>query len=147
VKSAHVPPDLSNRVLKPLQDALKRVDHLQGVADIMQEQAEAQALEEDAYTIINDFIEQQQAQHKPKPQEDYPTPKGDEIPDHDKRKVAEKPLSPPAKKMVTVDTSSIARKINGAGIIETDADIDNYINALKQELTTLINANNKIRIR
>jgi hypothetical protein len=147
VRSAQVPPDLSNRVLKPLQDALKRVDHLQGVADILQEQAEAQALEEDAYTIINDFIEQQRAQHKPKPQEDYPTPKGDEVHDHDKRKVAEKPLSPPPKKMVTVDTSSIARKINGAGIIETDADIDNYISALKQELTTLINANNKIRIR
>lgn len=145
VKSAHVPPDLSNRVLKPLQDALKRVDHLQGIADIMQEQAEAQALEEEAYTIINDFIEQQRVQQKPK--EDYPTPKGDEVPKSNEGKVAEKPVTPLPKKMVTVDTSSIARKINGAGIIETNTDIDNYITALKQELTTLINANNKIRIR
>jgi hypothetical protein len=149
VKSAHVSPDLSNRVLKPLQDALKRVDHLQGIADIMQEQVEAQALEEEAYNLVNEFIEQQEAQQKArqKEKEDYPKLTDEKTQSIDDRKVAEKPVTPPPKKMVTVDTSSIARSVNDAGIIETIQDIDDYVAALKEELTTLIQTNNKVRIK
>jgi hypothetical protein len=144
IQESHSPDELSNRVLMPLQNAIKRLDKLQAIADILQEQAEAQALEEDAYIAINAFIEQQEAERKQNEHE-YPNTEGNNN-DDNQRKVAEKPVSPP-KKMVTVDTASLVTKVNESGVIETEKDVDAYLEALRQELTALVNGNNKIRIR
>ncbi|BFT29918.1 BREX system P-loop protein BrxC [Alteromonas sp. D210916BOD_24] len=147
IKQAHAPSELSNRVLMPLQNAIKRLDKLQAIADILQEQAEAQVLEEEAYHAINVFIEQQEAERK-RQQKVYPTLEGEGLDDGKKApQVAEKPVSPPPKKMVTVDTASIVRKVNDSGVLETEQDIDAYLAALKAELTTLVNSNNKVRIK
>lgn len=142
LKHAQAPDDLSNRVLMPLQNAIKRLDNLQGIADILQEQAEAKSLEDDAYGAINAFIEDQESKRK-QPKVVYPAPEGG---DKEFPKVTQPPISLP-KKMVTVDTASIVRKVNNSGIIETVQDIDVYLAALKAELTTLVNSNNKVRIK
>lgn len=147
IKQAHAPSELSNRVLMPLQNAIKRLDKLQAIADILQEQAEAQVLEEEAYHAINVFIEQQEAKRR-KQQNVYPTPEGEGLGDGKKApQVAEILVSPPPKKMVTVDTASIVRKVNDSGVIETEQDINAYLAALKTELTALVNSNNKVRIK
>ena len=59
------------------------------------------------------------------------------------KKVAE----PTPKKIVSVDTSSVMREVNSAGIIETEDDINNYLAALKGKLTALVSSNNKVRIK
>ena len=147
IKQAQAPDELSNRVLMPLQNAIKRLDNLQAIADILQEQSEAQALEEDAYIAINEFIEQQEAERQKQPNP-YPSPDGDGLDDgKNAPKVADKPVTPPPKKMVTVDTASIVHKVNLSGVLETEEDIDAYLVALKTELTTLVSNNNKVRIK
>ena len=147
IKQAQAPDELSNRVLMPLQNAIKRLDNLQAIADILQEQSEAQALEEDAYIAINGFIEQQEAERQKQPNP-YPSPNGDGLDDgKNAPKVADKPISPPPKKMVTVDTASIVHKVNLSGVLETQQDIDAYLAALKTELTSLVSNNNKVRIK
>lgn len=147
IKQAQAPDELSNQVLMPLQSAIKRLDNLQAIADILQEQSEAQALEEDAYIIINEFIEQQEAARQ-KQQKPYPSPKPEELGDgKNAPQVVEKPIKPLPKKMVTVDTASIVRKVSQLGVLETEQDVDAYLEALKTELTSLVNSNNKVRIK
>lgn len=147
IKQAQAPDELSNRVLMPLQNAIKRLEKLQAIADIMQEQSESQALEEDAYIAINAFIEQQEVERQ-KQQKLYPSADGDGLGDGENApQVAEKPITPLPKKMVTLDTASIVRKISQSGVLETEQDIDAYLAALKTELTSLVSNNNKVRIK
>jgi len=157
IKDAAIPSDISNKALYPLQSSLKRLSDLQGIAEIHQEITEAASLEEDAYELINQYIEleekrrAQAEKEKPisptdtKPSSgtntggvDYPAIEPTQPP-----KVA----TPTAKKIVSVDTSSVMRDVNQSGVIETEQDIDTYLNALRDKLSTLVAANNKVRIK
>jgi len=159
IKDAAIPSEISNKALYPLQSALKRLSDLQGIAEIHQEITEAASLEEDAYDRINQYIEleekrrAQAEKEKPispadtKPSSgtdtggvDYPPIEPSQPP-----KVAS-PI-PAAKKIVSVDTSSVMRDVNQTGVIETEQDIDTYLNALRDKLSTLVSANNKVRIK
>ena len=151
--------EISNRALYPLQNAKKRVDTLLGIAEIHQEITEAAALEEDAYELINKFIEQQQAlaEQKAKEEAEKATKAGASGSGEDKgsegngyestKTEPQKAAEPAPKKILSIDTSSIMREVNSAGVIETEQDIDNYLSALKAKLTTLVNSNNKVRIK
>ncbi|MGJ8674596.1 MAG: BREX system P-loop protein BrxC [Pseudoalteromonas sp.] len=154
VKDANVPSELSNKVLRPLQLALKRLDELAGVAEILQEQADSINLEEDAYDLINKHIEEQQALLEKRAQEEAAKaknqpeqPKGSKGDYTPTPSVPEGVAEPTPKKIVSIDTASVMREVNSAGIIETEQDIDNYLTALKGKLTALVNGNNKVRIR
>ena len=148
--------DISNKALYPLQNAKKRVEKLQGIAEIHQEITEAAALEEDAYELINKFIEQQQALAEQQAREAAekaanPISGADKnSKDNDYEMTVSKPkhaaeIAP--KKIVSIDTSSIVREVNSTGVIETEQDIEDYLSALKTKLTALVNSNNKIRIK
>lgn len=143
IKEANAPDDLSNRVLMPLQDSLKRLVKLQGIAEISQEQSDAQFLEEEAIIAINAFIGEQQRLQE---EQLKPYPKANDV-DKPVPQVEDKPVKPVPKKMITVDASSILQKVSSVGIIESEQDVDDYLNALKSELVSLIKSNNKIRIR
>jgi hypothetical protein len=153
IQDSGVPGELSNRALLPLQNAKKRVLTLQGIAEIHQEITEAATLEEEAYDLINKYIEEQQAlliqQAKEKArQKEQEKEKPDYVPAAPPRpEVAEPVPKAPPKKIVSIDTSSVMREVNSMGMIETEEDIDNYLAALKGKLTTLINSNNKVRIK
>ena len=75
-----------------------------------------------------------------------PYPKANDV-DKPVPQVEDKPVKPVPKKMITVDASSILQKVSSVGIIESEQDVDDYLNALKSELVSLIKSNNKIRIR
>jgi hypothetical protein len=142
-------------VLRPLQLALKRLDELAGVAEILQEQADSINLEEDAYDLINKHIEEQQALIEKKAQEEAAKAKNQPEQSKDGSKsdytptpsVPEGVTEPTPKKIVSIDTASVMRDVNSAGIIETEQDIYNYLAALKGKLTALVNSNNKVRIK
>ena len=153
IKVAHVPSALSNKVLRPLQLSLKRVNDLTGIAEISQEQADTIAFEEEAHELINKFIEEQQVLLEQKAQEEAEKNKKAGKVDADNgvyQPTKIKPLKiaePAPKKIVTVDTLSVMREVNSAGVIETEQDINTYLSALKTKLTDLVNSNNKIRIK
>ena len=64
------------------------------------------------------------------------------------QQVAEPAVNTPIpKKIVSIDTASIILDVNATGVIETEQDIDVYLAALKEKLTSLVNSNNKVRIR
>ena len=148
--------DISNKALYPLQNAKKRVEKLQGIAEIHQEITEAAALEEDAYELINKFIEQQQALAEQQAREEAEKAANSisgadkNLKDNDYERTVSKPkhaaeIAP--KKIVSIDTSSIMREVNRAGVIETEQDIEDYLSALKTKLSALVNSNNKVRIK
>ncbi|CCQ10850.1 ATPase-like protein [Pseudoalteromonas luteoviolacea B = ATCC 29581] len=164
ITAAHVPSELSNRALRPLQLALQRLDGLSGIAEILQEQADSINLEEDAYDLINKHIEDQQALAAKQPKEAASNSTSDssaasgsttntgsggyESPSTEPQQVAEPAVNTPIpKKIVSIDTASIIRDVNATGVIETEQDIDTYLAALKEKLTSLVNSNNKVRIR
>lgn len=158
IKAAHVPSELSNKALRPLQLSLKRIDDLSGIAEIAQEQADTIAFEEEAHELINTFIEEQQALAEKKAKEEAEKAKkagesGTSGVDYEPTQTEPKKVAEPAakkpipKKIVTVDTSSLMREVKSAGVIETEQDIDDYLSALKAKLTKLVNSNNKVRIK
>jgi hypothetical protein len=137
-----VPSDLSNRVLRPLQLCKQRLDSLIGIADINQEVAEAEALETDAFSKINDFIEQSQKQPVT-PSPDTPATKGGTNPPS-----APPPVAPPtAKKVVSTTASELTRRSGQSGVIETAEDVNAYVDALKSELMVLVDQNTKVRLK
>ncbi|GHE78347.1 BREX system P-loop protein BrxC [Thalassotalea profundi] len=162
IAAAHVPSELSNKALRPLQLALQRLDGLSGIAEILQEQADSINLEEDAYDLINKHIEAQQALAAKQAKEvvsesgtnssftsTSDTSNGGYEPSTtEPQQVAEPAVNTPIpKKIVSIDTASIIRDVNATGVIETEQDIDVYLAALKEKLTSLVNSNNKVRIR
>ena len=169
ITAAHVPSELSNRALRPLQLALQRLDGLSGIAEILQEQADSINLEEDAYDLINKHIEDQQALAAKQAKEEAAAASnstsdssanpssvstsnigsgGYEPSTTEPQQVAEPAVNTPIpKKIVSIDTASIIRDVNATGVIETEQDIDDYLAALKEKLTALVNSNNKVRIR
>jgi hypothetical protein len=142
IKLAHVPSDLSNRVLRPLQLCKQRLDSLIGIADINQEVAEAEALETDAFSKINDFIEQSQKQPVT-PSPDIPaTTGGANSPS------VPAPVAPPtAKKVISTTASELTRRSGQSGVIETAEDVNAYVDALKSELMVLVDQNTKVRLK
>jgi hypothetical protein len=157
IQSASVPSDISNQALRPLQIALQRIDTLQGIAEIHQEISEAAHLEDDAYVVINKYIEQQQAQQKAaqakaKTEAQTQSPQNADAKNaehtYPKHTEAEKRVAEPTpKKIVTFETSSVLRSINPSGMLETEQDIEVYLSALRKQLTNLVADNNKIRIK
>jgi hypothetical protein len=166
INDTNAPSEISNKALHPLQSSIKSLKNLLGIAEIHQQITEAAILEEDAYDLINKFIEQQVAQQEENRQKAEIEAKKASEEQEKKRKEAEKkgepasvvyepikPAVPPKaaepapKKIVSVDTSSVMRDVNQSGVIETEQDIENYLNALRDKLSTLVANNNKVRIK
>ncbi|AWB59509.1 BREX system P-loop protein BrxC [Colwellia sp. Arc7-D] len=159
IEDAKAPSELSNKALRPLQLALKNLDGLQGIAEILQEQAESIHLLENAHDLINQYIGQQEAARLQaikqaeiearRKQQEAEQQSGTGSVDYEPTKppVPPKAAEPIPKKIISVDTSSLLREVNLAGVIETEQDIDKYINALRDKLSTLVANNNKVRIK
>mgnify|MGYP000005807052 FL=1 len=162
IKETNAPSELSNKALMPLQSSIKRLDGYTGIAEILQEQADSVALEEEAYELINTYIEQQHAlalaEAKAKAEKEAAQKaeaeknKGSGVPyEPEPTKpavVAEPPVQKPVpKKIVSIDTSSLMSKVSSSGVIESEEDIDIYLSALRDELSALVLANNKVRIK
>jgi hypothetical protein len=170
IDEVNLPSELSNKALRPLQVALKRLASLQGIAEILQEQADSINLEDDAHELINRYIEQkieqqetariqsikqaeQYAEQEAKSKREEAKQKGETagvasvVYEPIKPAVPPKAAEPAPKKIVSVDTSSVMRDVNQSGVIETEQDIDTYLNALRDKLSTLVAANNKVRIK
>ena len=160
IEAVKLPSELSNKALRTLQLALQRIDTLQGIAEIHQEISEAANLEDDAHDLINQYIEQQevlrakeakQAEIEANKQKEETEPQDSSVSSVDYKQTTSfaiaKVATPTAKKIISIDTGTLMRDVNQSGVIETEHDIDIYLNALRDKLSTLVAANNKVRIK
>lgn len=137
-------PELKNRALLPFQQAIARIEKSLSIADIHQEITDAEDWEHDAEQLINRFIEQQ-----PKAPIQPPVPTspaaGQPYP------ITTSPTTgvqqPPAKKVVSFETSQVFSQVSKTGYIETAQDVEQYLSALRSKLLGLVNDNHKIRIK
>ena len=138
VKTSRVTSEISNEILRPLQLLIENLSKLNGLADIAESISEASDYEDEAYECINHFIESQQTPPTSKKEHEV-----HEEPTHEKPV----PISPKAKKIVSVNTAEIAQTASHTGVIETQEQIDTYVSALKAKLSELVAQNNKVRIK
>ncbi|MCV5978273.1 hypothetical protein OFO29_38640, partial [Escherichia coli] len=56
---AHAPSELQNQALRPLQMCRQRIEETSSIPQIISEQTEAEGYEDEAYELLNGFIEDQ----------------------------------------------------------------------------------------
>ena len=139
---AHAPVEVANLALYPLQQSKKRIDHTESIPQINSEQQEAEVHEEDAYEQINVYIESQRK--KPIDSSDVT---GETTSSQSSGNIAEPKVIPPtAKKTVTINPAHLAT-LNASSFIETPAQVEQYLNLIREELLKAINAGDRVRIK
>jgi len=154
-----LPDTEKNRALYPLQQCKKRIGTANSLYQIISEAQQATELEDEAIEIINEYIDTQAkarekelarlAAEKAKKEAE---PKDKLLPDEETEPVIaetppEKPYVEPQKKIVIISPSELLTKGVGAQYIETQEDIEHYLNTLRQQLMKAVDNNEKIRIK
>ena len=134
--------ELQNKALHPLQLCKKRIDNTDSIPQLNSEQLEAETYEEDAYEQINRYIESQRKIELVKPPE---------LPVNDlgqnKDKITEPTVVVTApKRTVTISPANIAA-MSVSSFIETEAQADQYLSRIRDELLKAIKAGDRVRIK
>ena len=134
--------ELQNKALHPLQLCKKRIDNTDSIPQLNSEQLEVETYEEDAYEQINRYIESQRKIELVKPPE---------LPVNDlgqnKDKITEPPVVVTApKRTVTISPANIAA-MSVSSFIETEAQADQYLSRIRDELLKAIKAGDRVRIK
>jgi len=146
LENAAVPSELRNKALYPLQQCKKRIEDSISIPQILSDQSDAkETLEQEAYDLINEYIEIEREKHKKESQQ---------VSNQDSKDQAETSDSPIsseteqvakaviAKRIITVAPSSFSN-----GFIETEDDVTQYIDKLREQLIKSVNAGDKVRIK
>ncbi|TSA38613.1 MAG: BREX system P-loop protein BrxC [Methylococcaceae bacterium] len=142
LKQADATLELKNQALHPLQLCKKRIDNTDSIPQLNSEQLEAETYEEEAYEQINFYIEAQREKQQIKPPE---LPLNERA--ENKDKIPEQPvvIAPP-KRTVTISPAHIAT-MNILAFIETEAQADQYLSRIREELLKAIKAGDRVRIK
>lgn len=132
-------PDLSNQLLMPLQQIKKLIADETSVAQIfmLQSQLADEKLDESL-----DALHRAMQAESEKQQKAATAPRtSPEQPEHKHQPVAE------PKPVADVSASALVNKVQAGLYLETQQDVDKYLEALRKELELLIKQNRRIRIR
>lgn len=155
VKSGIGTPELSNKLLYPLQQVKKDIEAESGIAQIymLQQKTADERLEDSLYELeraleqaARESAKKEDAAKEGQPgaggriEEPQPQPGGGEP------APAPAPIPKP-RPTVVVDTGNVLSKVHSGAYLETREDIDRFVSALKQELETAIDAKNRVRLR
>jgi hypothetical protein len=134
--------ELQNKALHPLQLCKKRIDNTDSIPQLNSEQLEAETYEEDAYEQINLYIESQRKIEPVKTPEPLVNDRG-----QNKDKITEPPVVVTApKRTVTISPANIAA-MSVSSFIETEAQADQYLSRIRDELLKAIKAGDRVRIK
>ncbi|MCK5817826.1 MAG: BREX system P-loop protein BrxC, partial [Psychromonas sp.] len=160
VQDAGATPEISNQALLPLQNAIKRVINEATVSQITQELKESAEWFDDAETLINDYIRLQQALAREaeieakklaeqKEEEIKAGSASGKVPEQPAPTITESVVvvKPIAKPTESVDAMAVYNEVSGTTYMESLADVEKYITALRIKLTYLVQQNNKVRIK
>ena len=158
IENAGASAEISNKVLLPFQNAIKRVQRENSVSQIKHELIEADDWFNDAEKAVNAYILQQQALAK-KTQEaqssnseatDSPSSTSQSSANYGSSTTEAMPVrekAPKAKPTQAIDAMEVYREVSEATYMETVEDVDNYLKALRDKLVTLVESNHKVRIK
>jgi hypothetical protein len=139
---AGAPLEVKNQALHPLQLCKKRIDNTDSIPQLNSEQIEVETHEEDAYEQINRYIDSQRKKELVKP----PEPPVNDL-GQGKGKIAEPSVIVPAsKRTVTISPANIANFGNST-FIETEAQVEQYLSSIRDELLKAIKAGDRVRIK
>lgn len=152
---AHVPSELQNQALRPLQRCRQRIEVTSSIPQIISEQTEAEGYEDEAYDLLNGFIEnqrkkaeaeQRRRELEQKKREEEAAKAGNEVPPPEPTPE----LAPPqlvAKRTVTINPTDAMAKSVTTGFIESEAEVDAYLAALREQLIAAVKAGDRVRIK
>ena len=126
----HAPDELRNKALHPLQQCKKRIDTTDSIPQIVSEQLDAESHEAEAEQLINRYIEGQRQKEPVKIQEPGTVP-----------------LKPQPKRTVTISPLEVMVSHSKTGFIETESDIEQYLNQLRNKLLNAVKAGDRVRIK
>jgi hypothetical protein len=159
IKETGASSEISNKALSPLQQCKTRIQIQTSISHIFSEQSDAAELEDDAFDLINAFINEQKFKEQELKEQELikqkaitkklaatpPTPDEPDNRDTDIPKVEEKP-KPYVKPIKTIDPSDLYNNSNSQ-FIETEDDINNYLNQIKKTMLQAIKDGSRIRIK
>ncbi len=134
LEAAGAVPELQNRALRPLQQCRQNIEKTHSIPLILSQQTEAGTLEEDAYELINRYIEEKAKQPPPPPV----SSKG-----NDPQPPPRKPVTPPVKRTITVRAAGSS----GETMLETEAQVEQYIRQLQDSLLKAVRAGDRVRVK
>jgi len=131
-------PDLSNRLLMPLQQIKKQIADESSVAQIYMLQTQlAEEKMDDGLDQLHQAMKIENEQQK----KHAAAGKSDQTDERKHQAVAE------PKPVADVSASALLGKVQPGLYLESQQDVDNYLDALRTELERLIQQNRRIRIR
>ena len=140
---AGAPLDVQNKALHPLQLCKKRIDNTDSIPQLNSDQTEAETHEDDAYDLINQYIESQRKKEPVKPPE---PPVND--PDHGKGKIEEPRVVVPAlKRTVTISHADIMAGQTDTTFIESEDQVTQYVNKLRDKLLNAVRDGDRVRMK
>jgi energy-coupling factor transporter ATP-binding protein EcfA2 len=155
LNNSHANSELCNKALYALQDCRKQIQSTQVLAEIVAGQADSKELETDALELINLYLQQQQKliklqllEKKRLEDANKVAAKGEKVEPSPGQpaKPEPAPITAPkvtSKPIKTLDPTDIDA---APGFIETQEQIDTYLNALRNELETAIKEGNRVRL-
>ena len=139
---ASAPIELQNKALHLLQLCKKRIDNTDSIPQIISEQTEAESHEDDAYEQINRHIESRRKKETVKPV----TAPGEN--NGDGNKITDpKVIVLPPKRTVTISAADILANQANTAFIETEVQIEQYINQLRDKLLNAVRDGDRVRIK
>lgn len=133
LKEAGAPDDLQNQALRPLQLCKQRIDGTDSIPQIISELSEADNHEAEADELINRHIESLRQKAPEKPQ--------------DPNQTGNKTAEPRPKRTVTINPLEIMASQSKTGFIETEEQVEQYVNQLRDRLLNVIREGDKVRIK
>jgi len=152
---AHVPSELQNQALRPLQRCRQRIEVTSSIPQIISEQTEAEGYEDEAYDLLNGFIEnqrkkaeaeQRRRELEQKKREEEAAKAGNEAPPPEPTPELVQPQLV-AKRTLTIDPTDAMAKSVTTGFIESEAEVDAYLAALREQLIAAVKAGDRVRIK
>ena len=152
---AHAPSELQNQALRPLQMCRQRIEATSSIPQIISEQTEAEGYEDEAYELLNGFIEDQrkkaeaeqrrrELEQKKREEEAAKAGKAAPAPEPAPEPVQPQPV---AKRTVTINPTDAMAKSVATGFIESEAEVDAYLAALREQLIAAVKAGDRVRIK
>ena len=138
--------ELQNQALRPLQLCKQRIDKTDSIPQITSEQAEAESHEDDAYELINHYIESQRKKEAIK-QIDKPVTNSGQDEGSGSKKIEPEVVVPAPKRIVTISPVDIMTSQANTAFIETEDQVEHYINQLRNQLLNAVRDGDRVRIK
>ncbi len=156
VLGASAPTELQNQALRPLQLCKQRIEETGSIPQIISEQTEAEGYEEEAYDLLNQFIEKErkkaeaeqrrlEIERKKQEEQNKGTGVSTQLVDTPPKPI--EPVLPVIKRTVTVKLGEVLTQTSATGFIETEKDVENYLAALREQLIAAVKAQDRVRIK